>query len=97
MTDEDKHDSVFAEFSFLFALCRRFGVDDRNWVLRINLPHLRGPIDADAYDQFYDQIVALADAFGDSPLPRHAHVYSSAYRTCRRDCSLDLPRGSLRL
>ena len=67
MPAEVELDSVFAEFSFLCALCRRFGVVDRNWVLRINLPHLRGPIAADAYDQFYDQIVALAEAFGDQP------------------------------
>jgi hypothetical protein len=60
MPVEIELDSVFAEFSFLFALCRRFGVDDRNWVLRIYLPHLRGPITADAYGPY----ISLAEAFG---------------------------------
>ena len=32
MPAEVELDSVFAEFSFLCALCRRFGVVDRNWV-----------------------------------------------------------------
>ncbi len=50
--------SLSDEAQFVFALCRRFGVDNRNWVLRINLP---GFLPFLAYGQ---QSVALAAQFG---------------------------------
>ena len=50
--------SLSDEAQFVFALCRRFGVDNRNWGLRINLP---GFLPFLAYGQ---QSVARAAQFG---------------------------------
>jgi hypothetical protein len=56
--------SLSDEAQFVFALCRRFGVDNQNWALRIRIP---GSIPHLPYGQ---HCVALADGWdSDDTLP----------------------------